>query len=84
MIDDVDLTRRTWMAAVRLAMIVSVVAATLAVVASTVSDLPEAAIVLPVIVVAFSASWVQTARIRREAEANAPLSHEAISAVTAA
>ncbi len=84
MIDDVNLSRRTWIAAVKLAIVVSVAAAVLAVVATSIGDLPEAAIVLPVIVVAFTASWVQTGRIRRDAEAHAPVSRDAIAAATAA
>lgn len=51
-------------AVVKLAVIISAVAALVAVVVSTASDVPQAAIVLPVIVVAFVASWVQTSRAR--------------------
>jgi hypothetical protein len=35
-------------------------------VVSSAGGIPQAAIVLPVIVVAFAASWIQTGRIRRE------------------
>lgn len=84
MIEHVNLSRRTWVAAIRLATVLSVVAAGLAVVASSIGGVPEAAIVLPVIVVAFTASWVQTGRIRREAEAFAPVSPQAINAASAA
>ncbi len=66
----------------KLAIVLSVVAAAVAVVASSVGHVPEAAIVLPVIVVAFVASWVQTGRIRRQAEAYAPVSPEAIAAAS--
>lgn len=69
MIDNVNMSRRTWAAAIRLAVVVSVLAAVLAVVASSLGNLPDAAIVLPVIIVAFTASWVQTSRIRRERDA---------------
>ncbi len=69
MIDDMELRRRTWIAAVKLAAVASVLAAMIAVVAMQLGDVPQAAIVLPVIVVAFTASWVQTGRIRREAVA---------------
>jgi hypothetical protein len=29
-------------------------------------DIPQAAVVLPVIIVAFVASWIQTGRVRRQ------------------
>ncbi len=61
-----ELSRRTWNAAVKLAVIISVTAAMLAVAISTAGDVPQVAIVLPVIVVAFVASWIQTGRVRRE------------------
>ena len=67
MIDDMELNRATWVASVKLAAVASVVAALLAIAASLVSDLPQAAIVLPAIVIGFVASWVQTAHIHREA-----------------
>ena len=62
----VDLDRRTWTEAVKLAVLISIVAGLAAVVASTAGSVPQAAIVLPVIVVAFAASWIQTGRVRRE------------------
>ena len=62
-----EISRRTWAAAVRLAAVLSVVAAIVAVIASEVGGVPNTLIVLPVIVVAFTASWVQTERIRRQA-----------------
>ena len=64
--DAVELSRHTWNAAIRLAVVISIVAGLAAVVASAAGDIPQAAIVLSVIVVAFSASWVQTNRPRRE------------------
>ncbi len=67
MIDDMELRRRTWSAALKLAVVASLVAATIAVVVSSIGDVPQAAIVLPVILTAFTASWIQTGRIRREA-----------------
>ncbi len=82
MIEVVELSRRTWTAAVKLAIVLSVVAAVIAVVASSVGHVPEVAIVLPVIFVAFTASWVQTSRIRRQAEVLAPVSAEAIAAAS--
>jgi hypothetical protein len=67
-----DLRRRTWIAALRLAAVLSVVAGAAAAGVSALGDVPQAAIVLPVIVVAFAASWIQTGRIRR-APAPVPL-----------
>lgn len=62
---DVEPTRRT--SSVRLAIVISTIAALVAVVVSAAGDVPQAAIVLPVIVVAFVASWVQTSRDRASA-----------------
>lgn len=62
----VELRRRTWIAALRLAVLLSSAAALVAVVVSSWSDVPHVAVVLPVIVVAFVASWIQTERVRRE------------------
>ena len=61
-----ELSRHTWNAAIKLAAVISVVAGFAAVLASAAGDVPQAAIVLTVIVVAFSASWIQTSRVRRE------------------
>jgi hypothetical protein len=69
---DMELSRRTWAAAIRLAFLISVAAALIAVGVSSVGDVPQVAVVLPVIVVAFTASWVQTGRLRR-APATVPL-----------
>jgi len=66
MIDNVELSRRTWTAAIRLAVVISVLAAALAVTLSSLGNIPDAAIVLPVIIIAFTASWVQTSRIRND------------------
>lgn len=62
-----EISRRTWTAAVKLAVVVSALAAVFALAVSRLGDVPEAAVVLPVIVVAFVASWIQTERIRRRA-----------------
>lgn len=62
----VELSRSTWSAAVKLAVIISIMAAGLAVAISAAGDVPQVAIVLPVIIVAFVASWIQTGRIGRE------------------
>jgi hypothetical protein len=68
--EDVELSRHTWKAAFRLAAVISIVAVLAAVAASAAGDVPQAAIVLPVIVIAFGASWIQTNRVRRD---HAPL-----------
>jgi hypothetical protein len=62
----VDTDRRTWNEAVKLAVLISIFAGLAAVVASAAGGVPQAAIVLAVIVVAFTASWIQTGRTRRE------------------
>lgn len=67
---DMEVSRRTWTAAVKLAAVLSALAAVIAFVVSRLGDVPEAAVVLPVIVVAFVASWLQTERIRRRAIAD--------------
>ncbi len=58
-----ELSRRTWTAAVRLAVIISIAAALFAVAVSAAGDVPQVAIVLPVIVVGFVASWIRTGRV---------------------
>ncbi len=60
-----ELRRRTWVAALKLALVLSIVAALAAVGLSAIGEVSETLIVLTVIVVAFAASWFQTARIRR-------------------
>ena len=70
MIDYMEISRRTWTAAVKLAVVLSVLAAGLAFGVSRVGEVPQAAIVVPVIVVAFASSWIQTERIRRRAIAD--------------
>jgi len=65
---EMGLSRRTWTAAVRLALVISTVAALAAVLVSSFGHVPHAAIVLPVILVAFVASWVQTTRLQQEQE----------------
>lgn len=67
MMHDMEVSRRTWSAAVRLAVVISVVAALAAVAVTALGDVPQAAIVLPVIVVAFVASWIRTGQVRRRA-----------------
>lgn len=70
MISSMELTRRTWTAAVKLAVVVSVLAAAAAFGVSRLGDVPRVAVVVPVIVIAFAASWLQTERIRRQAIAD--------------
>ncbi len=70
MIEDMEVSRRTWNAAIKLAVVLSALAALVAFVVSRSGDVPQAAVVLPVIVVAFVASWIQTERIRRQAIAD--------------
>jgi hypothetical protein len=67
MIDHMEISRRTWTAAVKLAAVLSVLAAGLAFAVSRIGEVPQAAVVVPVIIVAFVSSWIQTERIRRRA-----------------
>jgi ABC-type Mn2+/Zn2+ transport system permease subunit len=62
----VELSRHTWNAAIKLAVVISVVAGFAAALVSSAGDIPQAVIVLTVIVVAFTASWIQTSRVRHE------------------
>jgi len=64
MIDHMEVSRRTWTAAVKLAVVLSLVAAGLAFAVSRIGEVPQAAIVVPVMVVAFVASWIQTGRVQ--------------------
>lgn len=70
MIEHMEVSRRTWTATIKLAAVLSVLAAVVAFVVSRAGDVPQAAVVLPVILVAFAASWIQTERIRRRAIAD--------------
>lgn len=70
MIERMEISRRTWTAAIKLAVVLSALAAIVAFGVSRAGEVPQAAVVLPVIVVAFVASWVQTERIRRVAIAD--------------
>ena len=71
---DVELRRRTWLAALQLAAIISLVAVLIAIAASALGDVPQAAVVLPVIVGAFVASWIRTGRVQREFSAPTAIS----------
>lgn len=64
--EDMDLSRRTWIAAVKLAVVISALAAMAAIAVSSVGQVPAIAVVAPVMVVAFAASWIQTGRVQRE------------------
>lgn len=61
-----ELEDRTWIAAVKLAFTASVAAVIFALGMSSLGNVPHAAIVLPVIVVAFATSWVRTGRLREQ------------------
>jgi hypothetical protein len=63
---EMGVSRRTWTAAVRLALVISTVASLAAVIVSSFGEVPYAAIVLPVILVAFVSSWVQTTRLQQQ------------------
>jgi hypothetical protein len=63
---DVDpSTRAMWSAAIRLALVVSTVAAAAAIVLGAAGDVTEPAMVLVVMLFGFVASWVQSGRVAR-------------------
>ncbi len=62
--EHMDISRRTWIAAIKLAVVISTIAALVAVAVSTIGHVSDGAIVAVVAVVAFAASWVQTGRVR--------------------
>lgn len=63
--DDMEMSRRTWAAAVKLAIVLSLIAAVVAIIVSSIGNVPTIAVVAPVMIVAFCASWVQTGRVLR-------------------
>ncbi len=65
--EHMDISRRTWIAAIKLAAVISMIAALAAVAVSTVGHISDGIIVAAVAVVAFAASWVQTGRVRSTA-----------------
>ncbi len=65
--EHMDISRRTWIAAIKLAVVISTIAAVAAVAVSTLGQIPDVAIITIVAVVAFAASWVQTGRVRSTA-----------------
>jgi membrane protein YdbS with pleckstrin-like domain len=69
----VELRRRTWSAAIQLAVVISITAVLLAVAVSALGDVPQAAVVVPVILFAFAASWIRTGQVRRDFQRPAPL-----------
>jgi hypothetical protein len=62
---EMEIRRATWSAAVRLALLVSALAAAVTVALSAAGDVPRGALVLAVVLVGFAASWIQTGRIVR-------------------
>ena len=62
---DMEISRRTWTAAIKLALVISIIAVGFAIGATKLGDPSPLALVIPVFVVAFTASWVQTGLIRR-------------------
>jgi hypothetical protein len=63
--DAMDLRRASWAAAFGLAVTLSTVAAAVAVALNTVAGVSETALVLAVLLIGFSASWVLTGHIER-------------------
>jgi hypothetical protein len=64
-----EISRRTWIAAVKLAVVMSIVAALAAVTVASIGNVSDTTIVASVAIVAFAVSWVQTGRVRRSAAA---------------
>ena len=62
---NMEISRRTWIAAIKLATVISAVAALIAIGASSIGEVSAFALIIPVVVVAFAASWVQTGRVQR-------------------
>ncbi len=60
-----EMSRRTWIAAIKLAVVLSTVAALAAITIASIGNVSDTRIVATVAVVAFAASWVQTGRVRR-------------------
>jgi hypothetical protein len=64
-----EISRRTWIAAVKLAVVMSTVAALAAITLASIGNVSDTTIVATVAVVAFAVSWVQTGRVRSNAAA---------------
>ena len=60
-----ELRKATWGAALRLAFVVSAIAAVAAVTLSEAGEVPRGALIAAVMLVGFVASWVQTGRVAR-------------------
>jgi ABC-type Mn2+/Zn2+ transport system permease subunit len=60
-----ELRKATWSAALRLAFVVSGIAAIVAVTLSALGEVPQGAFVTAVMVIGFVASWIQTGRVAR-------------------
>jgi hypothetical protein len=67
-----EISRRTWIAAIRLAIVMSAIAALAAITIASVGSVSDTTIVATVAVVAFAASWVQTGRLQRSATCSRP------------
>ena len=65
--EDMNISRRTWIAAIKLAVVMSTIAAIAAIGLSTLGQIPDEAIIAIVAIVAFAVSWVQTGRVRSAA-----------------
>lgn len=62
---EMELRKATWSAALRLAFVVSALAAIVAVALSAAGHVSATALVAAVMVIGFTASWVQTGRVAR-------------------
>lgn len=62
--EHMELSRRTWTAAIKLAAVISIVAAFVAIIVSTLGGIPDTVIVAVVAIVGFTTSWVQTGRVQ--------------------
>jgi predicted GNAT superfamily acetyltransferase len=62
---EMELRKATWSAALRLAFVVSALAAIVAMTLSAAGDVPRGALVAAVMVIGFVTSWVQTGRVAR-------------------
>ena len=67
--EHMEVSRRTWIAAVKMAVVGSIVAALAAITITSIGNVSDTTIVATVAVVAFAVSWVQTGRVRRSAAA---------------
>lgn len=69
-------TASPWAAAVRLGLVVSAVAAAIAVALTAFGDVSQTALVIAVIVVGFIVSWIHTGRAGEPADEPAQIAHE--------